>query len=73
MQGDSPFRIQWLFRGQPLITNDNVRIENTKRSSSLTFEAVNANNMGEYTCVASNKAGFVNSTTELVVKGVLQY
>lgn len=70
LQGDPPFRIQWIFKNQPLVTTTNVRVENTKRTSSLTFEAVNADNMGEYTCVASNKAGFANSSTDLVVKAL---
>lgn len=69
LQGDPPFRIQWLFRNKPFVGNENVKTESTKRSSVLSFEAVNADNMGEYICVASNKAGFSNSSTELIVKG----
>lgn len=70
LQGDPPFRIQWLFENKPLIENQNIRIENTKRSSTLVFDAVSGDNMGEYVCVASNKAGFSNSSTELIVKGL---
>lgn len=49
--------------------NPNIKVENTKRTSSLTFEAVSADEVGEYVCVASNKAGFANSSTTLIVKG----
>lgn len=69
LQGDPPFRIKWLFRNTPLMENPNIKVENTKRTSSLTFEAVSADEVGEYVCVASNKAGFANSSTTLIVKG----
>lgn len=69
LQGDPPFRIQWLFRNQPLTDRPNIKIDSTKRSSTLVFDAISGDNMGEYICVASNKAGFANSSTEIIVKG----
>lgn len=72
LQGDSPIRINWLFRGKDLVQTENVKIEHTRRSSTLTFESVNAQNVGEYICVASNKASMATSSFELIVKGDFQ-
>lgn len=70
LQGDSPFRIEWLFRNDTLMQSDTVKIEFSRRSSQLTFEAVNGDHAGNYTCLASNRAGTATSTFELIVKGV---
>lgn len=69
LQGDPPFRIQWLFRNEPLVGSHNIKIESTKRSSTLVFDAISGDNIGQYVCVASNKAGFANMSTEIIVKG----
>lgn len=69
LQGDTPFRIKWLFENETLVQTENVKIEHTRRSSTLTFEAVSGKNAGNYTCLASNKAGTATSSFELVVKG----
>lgn len=69
LQGDTPFRIEWLFRNDTLAQSDTVKIEFSRRSSQLTFEAVNGDHVGNYTCVASNRGGTTTSTFELIVKG----
>lgn len=69
LQGDSPFRIQWVFNNETLMQTETVKIEFAKRSSTLTFEAVNGDHVGNYTCLATNRAGTTMSTFELIVKG----
>jgi hypothetical protein len=69
VHGDSPFKFEWLFRNTSIENFFEIRIENTKRSSTLSIESVTAKHSGEYTCKVSNKAGFTSITTALVVKG----
>ncbi|XP_023314212.1 hemicentin-2-like [Trichogramma pretiosum] len=68
-KGDFPLEIQWMFKGQPLLptAGDVVISDSGKRGKQLTIEAVRAEHMGEYTCVASNVAG---STTRSAVLDV---
>jgi Immunoglobulin domain len=67
--GDSPFTFNWLFQNESLESSYETRIEETKRSSTLSIESVSAKHTGEYTCKVLNKAGFASITTALVVKG----
>lgn len=50
-----------------------VRVSNNdRRSSVLTIESVDATHAGQFNCTASNAAGTVSHTTDLVVKGANQ-
>lgn len=69
IHGDHPIKFKWLFKNQTLIGTEKTRIEYTKRSSTLSIEAVSGADAGNYTCVATNHAGSTNSITELIVKG----
>lgn len=71
IHGDFPITFTWLFGNRSLYGSENVRIEYTKRSSTLSIESVGGEHAGNYTCVASNRAGSEKSTTELIVKGYL--
>lgn len=69
IHGDHPMKFTWLFGNESLYSSDNIRIEHTKRSSTLSIESVGGDHAGNYTCVASNRAGSTDSTTQLIVKG----
>lgn len=69
IHGDHPIQFEWRFRNRTLSSTENIRIEYTKRSSTLSIEAVSGNNAGEYTCIAWNRAGATNASTHLIVKG----
>lgn len=60
-----------MFRNQAIDDSysENVRIEKSRRSSTLSIDSVTAEDAGNYTCVGRNKAGVVTSLTELVIKG----
>jgi len=69
-QGDLPLSISWIFHGQELSSQmgiETVRIG--KRNNLLTVESIAPFHAGSYTCVVSNKAGSVNHTADLIVRG----
>jgi len=62
--------ITWTLNNQPF--EDYLEILTTKRGkriNELTIEAVSAKHVGNYSCVAENRAGVVNHTAELKVNG----
>lgn len=71
-KGDFPLEITWMFRGEPLNSDQFGYIfsDSGKRVKQLTIESVNAKNAGEYTCVASNAAGSTSSSAILDVNGI---
>lgn len=74
-KGDLPLEIVWMFNQQPIDTvrrTDIVILESSKRTKQLTIEFVNAQHVGEYTCVASNIAGSTSRTAVLSVNGSLK-
>lgn len=60
-----------MFQNETLSENNdrNILIEKNRRSSTLSIDAVQGRDAGEYTCVGRNKAGVVTSTTNLIIKG----
>lgn len=71
MKGDFPVKIVWTFNGKPISLHDSdITITNiNKHMSALSIESVTARHAGEYTCVATNRAGNVSHSTTLVVNG----
>jgi len=70
LKGDLPMQVSWAFNGKSLTSGGGVDISHSnKRISSLTIDAVNAHHVGEYTCLAKNKAAKVNHTAVLNVNG----
>lgn len=70
IKGDSPVSIVWHFNDTEINHLDGISIAQTKRMSTLSIEAVSAQNSGKYTCIAKNAAGAVNQTAELHVNGI---
>lgn len=69
--GDMPIRFEWGFNNDSISILDNIKIDGTRRSSTLTVETVEADNAGTYHCMATNKGGKDTSSSVLIVKGVL--
>lgn len=63
--------LNWMFQNETLYENNdrNILIEKNRRSSTLSIDAVQGRDAGEYICVGRNKAGVVTSTTNLIIKG----
>ena len=69
--GDFPIKIEWFVNDKPVTHYDNEILiaKLGKRVSALTIDSVDAKHVGNYTCVASNKAGIVNYTAQLIING----
>ena len=72
VKGDEPLSITWSMQGARV--NSGPTISTTMlgtRTSMLTIDSVGHRHSGEYTCVASNRAGSEKQSTELKVNGRL--
>lgn len=70
-KGDTPLNISWKLNGKDIpaahagITTFPLGV----RSSVLTISSIEAENAGEFTCLASNRAGQVAHSATLLVNG----
>ena len=72
LKGDKPIRIHWTLNNEsitPLNHPDIAITRSGKMISLLSIDSVAAHHAGEYTCVASNKAGNSKRSALLVVNG----
>lgn len=69
-KGDLPLYITWKFNGRSL-TNDNGLTVNlvNKRLSALSIDSVQADHIGNYSCIARNAAGSATYSAFLNVNG----
>ena len=69
-KGDEPITLSWSLKGD-IVTSDPVLSTTMlgSRTSMLTISAVNYRHTGTYTCRASNPAGSVSHSADLVVDG----
>ncbi|KAM7342917.1 fibroblast growth factor receptor-like 1 [Cochliomyia hominivorax] len=65
--GDLPIDIYWLKDGQPLLRSIYHKID--EYTLILSLRQTNIGDSGNYTCVASNKAGEARKWSILKVKG----
>lgn len=69
-KGDMPVDFSWMFNGKPIPNDISVNVTPFgKRTSVLSIEYVDQSHIGNFTCVASNKAGQASHSAELFVKG----
>lgn len=69
-KGDMPVSFSWMLNGEPIPNYLNVNIETVgKKSSVLNIDSVEESHIGNYTCIASNRAGISTHSAELTVKG----
>lgn len=73
-KGDYPLSIAWTLNDVPANKIAGILIGRvSKRVSTLTIDSVKAEHVGNYTCIASNKAANTSFTTILAVNGLLQF
>lgn len=71
--GDLPVVFTWMLNGAPIRTEDGITSSAFgKKTSVLSIDSLTEIHAGNYTCLASNKAGMTSYTAELVVKGTLR-
>ena len=69
-RGDEPITITWSLKGDVVSSDPDLRTALLgRRTSMLTIASVNYRHSGTYTCRASNDAGSVTHSAELVVNG----
>lgn len=69
-KGDMPIEFSWLFNEEPVHEDLSVNIAPFgKKTSVLSIDYVNESHIGNFTCVASNRAGIATYSAELLVKG----
>lgn len=67
--GDLPVEIAWQLNGLPIDEAFISTGKMGKRLSILNIDSVSGYHAGNYTCTASNAAGFVDHTAHLIVIG----
>lgn len=68
-RGDFPINITWQLNHKPIRSDDGILIEYRKKASVLTIDDAEAIHSGEYTCNASNSAGFASYSSVLAING----
>ncbi|CAH0555678.1 unnamed protein product [Brassicogethes aeneus] len=67
--GDMPVEFSWALNGKPVEENQNINVGYAgKKMSYLNIDNVSEKHMGNYTCLAANRAGISSYSAELVVK-----
>ncbi|XP_076265907.1 Down syndrome cell adhesion molecule 1 isoform X37 [Rhynchophorus ferrugineus] len=67
--GDLPVVFSWMLNGRAIVQNDNVNIAGFgKKVSVLNIDSISETEAGNYTCIATNKAGINSFSAELIVK-----
>ena len=69
-RGDEPLRISWSLKGDTISSGPTMTTTMIgTRASMLMITGVGYRHSGTYTCTATNKAGSVSHSAELLVKG----
>lgn len=70
ISGDLPVTFNWFLNDKPLDKLQGINLVMIgQRTSVLTIDSLAESHAGNYTCVASNRAGLSTHSTELIVKG----
>lgn len=69
--GDTPIKVIWRLNDETIVdTHNNILLDKRgERVHTLFIESVKASHIGNYTCLASNRAGTVKHTSQLLVNG----
>ena len=69
-RGDEPVSITWSLKGDVVSSDPDLKTTQLgRRTSMLTISSVNYRHSGTYTCRASNQAGSITHSADLVVNG----
>ena len=70
-EGDLPLEIYWFLNNKSVVEYSGITTARVgKRNMVLNIESVAAEHSGNFSCIASNKAGSVSYTTDLKVNGI---
>ena len=65
-----PVTFSWLLNGKPADESLGIGVSSFgKKTSVLSIDSVDEHHAGNYTCLASNRAGVAAYTAKLIVKG----
>lgn len=65
-----PLTFSWTLNEEPIRKYPEINTANVgNKISVLSIDSIHKENAGNYTCIASNRAGFSTYTAELTVKG----
>lgn len=69
--GDTPIKVIWRLNDETIVdTHNNILLDKRgERVHTLFIESVKASHIGNYTCLASNRAGTVKHSSQLLVNG----
>lgn len=68
--GDLPVSFSWLLNGAPIRNEPGVNVVAVgKKTFVLSIDSLAENHAGNYTCLATNKAGTASHNAELIVNG----
>lgn len=73
LKGDQPVKLSWMLNDKPLTSDTHPDISITrsgKMISLLSIDSVDAHHAGQYTCIATNNAGFSKRSAILTVNGM---
>lgn len=69
-KGDVPVSFSWLLNGKPTSDLEGIGVSSFgKKTSVLSIDSVDEQHAGNYTCLATNRAGVSAFTATLIVKG----
>lgn len=73
-KGDRPMSIKWIFEGEDLPKNSDIKtMKMAERTSFLSIASLTGAHSGNYTCIAKNRAGEDRYSTTLNVKGIILF
>nr|XP_027202352.1 obscurin-like [Dermatophagoides pteronyssinus] len=72
-KGSKPFRFQWFLNGVEITGSSRSSIETKDIFSLYTLRNIDSNDMGNYSCVVSNKFGFDKLWIQLTVTGLQKF
>ncbi|EEC18936.1 conserved hypothetical protein, partial [Ixodes scapularis] len=67
LEGSEPFAFSWLKDGNILANSRRLQVKVSEAMSLLTIVDLNAEDIGNYTCVVTNAAGSDSFTSQLLV------
>lgn len=71
VKGDTPLNITWFLNGKTIEYYSGIVVNMVnKKLSTLSIDSVNAEHMGEYSCLAQNGAGSTSYSAYLHVNGI---
>ena len=71
-KSDLPIEFKWLHNNISLNEGDGISIGSVgKKMSSLVIENIQEYHIGQYTCIATNKAGTIAHSADLHVDGII--